>query len=161
MEHLKDSPLRNKKVLVVDDEPDILESIVELLPMCEIVTVSTFSEAWELLGTHYYDFVILDIMGVDGYRLLNLAKERNLTAIMLTAHALSPEDVKKSYEKGAALYIPKEEMVNIDTYLMDVLEAKEQKKSTWWRWLNRFDSFFQRKFETKWDAFDKNYFDQL
>jgi hypothetical protein len=60
-------------------------------------------------------------LGVDGYRLLNLAKERNLTAVMLTAHALSPENVKKSYEGAASSYIPKEELVNIDIYLMDVL----------------------------------------
>jgi CheY-like chemotaxis protein len=158
MDNDKENILKGKTILAVDDEQDVLETVKDLLPMCKITTASTHEEAWELIGTNYYDFVILDIMGVDGYRLLSLANERGLTAVMLTAHALSPENLKKSYDQGAALYIPKDELINIQQYLVDVLEAKEAKKSTWWRWRQRFEAFFGARFDVDWNEFDKKYF---
>lgn len=70
---------------------------------------------------------------------------------MLTAHALSPEEIIKSYKEGAASYIPKEEMRNIVKYLDDILEAKEQGKHFWWRWADRFaNNFCIRKFGKDW-----------
>ena len=44
--------LSGKRVLVVDDEPDILSVLEELLDMCEVVKASTFDEAKNLLKTH-------------------------------------------------------------------------------------------------------------
>jgi hypothetical protein len=76
---------------------------------------------------------ILDIMGVDGYTLLEIATHRKVTAVMLTAHALSPENVGKSYKEGAASYLPKEEMANIASFLNDVLDAIEKGKNPWIR----------------------------
>ena len=60
--------LDGKKVLVVDDEPDILESLEELLDMCEVVTAFTFEQAKQLLESQDFHIAILDIMGIDGYR---------------------------------------------------------------------------------------------
>ena len=37
--------LRGKRVLVVDDEKDVLEFLVEILDMCKIDKASTFEEA--------------------------------------------------------------------------------------------------------------------
>ena len=59
--------LDGKRVLAVDDEQDILDTLVDLLPMCELVTAPSFEEARELLKSQQFDLVILDIMGVDGY----------------------------------------------------------------------------------------------
>ena len=146
--------LNNKRILIVDDEPDILETLVELLPMCDVVKASRFDEAKEILETLYFDMAILDIMGVEGYKLLEIANERDVIAVMLTAHALSPEDTVKSYKEGAASYVPKEEMANITTYLSDILEAKEAGKSFWWRWLDRFAAYYDKKFGPDWR--DKN-----
>ena len=127
------SLLDNKKILIVDDEPDVLESLLELLSMCEVVKASTFEDAKELLESQDFDMAILDIMGVDGYGLLEIAKDRNVIAVMLTAHALSPDNVTRSYEEGAASYVPKDEMANITTFLNDILEAKEKGKGFWCR----------------------------
>jgi DNA-binding NtrC family response regulator len=142
--------LEGKKVLIVDDEPDILETLKELLPMCDVTGAGSFKKAKELLETQHFDMAILDIMGVNGYRLLKVAKNRDVIAVMFTAHALSPKNVFKSYKEGAASYIPKEEMANITTFLNDVLEAKEKGKDTWWRWLERFGSFFTERFGSDW-----------
>ena len=155
------SLLDYKRILVVDDEPDILSILEELLPMCEVVTAATFEEGKELLETQYFDIAILDIMGVYGYKLLEIAKRRNVIAVMLTAHALSPEDTVKSYKEGAASYVPKEKVSEITTYLNDVLEAAEQGKSTWSRWLNRFAAYFDRKFGPQWKKTDEEFWESL
>ena len=157
----KESLLVGKRILVVDDEPDVLETLGELLSMCRVTKASTFEEAWELLGSQYFDIAILDIMGVDGYRLLDLAKQRNIVAVMLTAHALSPEHIKKSYEEGAASYIPKDEMTNITVFLVDIFEAKEQGKHPWWRWFDRLGSNLVKKFGTDWQTKDRDFWDKF
>ena len=50
--------LKGKRILIVDDEPDVLESLEELLSMCEIVKASRFDEAKELLESVYFDMAI-------------------------------------------------------------------------------------------------------
>ena len=77
------------RILIVDDEPDILESLEELLPMCELVKAHNFEEAKKHFETDHFDLCILDIMGVDGYRLLEIANEKDIIAVMLTGHSLS------------------------------------------------------------------------
>ena len=156
-----ESLLEGKRILVVDDEPDVLETLGELLSMCRVTKASTFEEAWDLLGSQYFDMAILDIMGVDGYRLLDLAKQRNIITVMLTAHALTPDDIKKSYREGAASYIPKDEMTNITVFLTDILEAKEQGKHPWWRWLDRLGSNLVKKFGTDWQSKDRDFWDKF
>jgi DNA-binding response OmpR family regulator len=90
------SLLNDKKVLIVDDEPDVLEVLEEMLDMCKVTKAATFDEAKTLLEKSDFDLAILDIMGVDGYKLLNIAKHKKITAIMLTANALNPENLIKS-----------------------------------------------------------------
>lgn len=153
--------LEGKRVLVVDDEPDVLDTLADLLPMCKIVKASNFKTASEYLETEYFDLAILDIMGVEGYQLLEIANQKKVTAVMLTAHALSPENVVKSYKEGAASYLPKEEMVNIASFLNDVLEAQQQGKSTWLRWYDRMGGFFEKKFGAKWQEDEKEFWEKF
>jgi phytoene/squalene synthetase len=93
---------------------------------------------------------ILDIMGVDGYELLEIATEKGVIAVMLTARALSFDNIERSYEEGAGSYIPKEEMANITTFLTDILEAKAAGKHFWYRWPDRLHSFLERQFGPDW-----------
>ena len=151
--------LRGKRILVVDDEPDVPDVIEESLPMAEVVKIYNFADAKEMLETQYFDVAILDIMGVDGYRLLDIANENKVVAVMLTAHALTPEDTIKSYKEGAASFIPKEEMVNIANFLNDVFEAKEKGKNLWWRWFDRFASLYDKRFGPDWQEKDGEFWD--
>jgi DNA-binding response OmpR family regulator len=154
--------LEHKRILIVDDEPDVLDTLESLLePHCDVVKAATFEQARDLLKVQYFDIAILDIMGVDGYRLLETAKRRNVITVMLTAHALSPEDTIRSYREGAAYYIPKEKMEEIDTYLEDVLEAAEKGKNPWSRWLSRFASYYDEKFGKKWRLQDKEFWERV
>lgn len=43
-----------KRILIVDDEPDILETLEDLLPMCDVVKACSFEEAKELLQTECF-----------------------------------------------------------------------------------------------------------
>jgi len=154
--------LDGKKILIVDDEPDVLETLEELLPMCDISTAATFDEAIKLLETENFDMAILDIMGVDGYRLLDIANQQKTTAVMLTAHALTPENIVKSYKEGAAYFVPKEEMHRITTFLNDILKAKQKGKSTWLNWLEMLtDAYWEKKFGPDWKKSDKEFWDKF
>jgi DNA-binding NtrC family response regulator len=153
--------LRGKRVLAVDDEPDVLRTLEELLHMCTVVKASTFDEAKELLENKYFDIVILDIMGVDGYRLLDIAKERGMVAVMLTAHALSSENIIKSYKEGAASFLPKEKMTEIPALLNELLELLEKGKSPWLRWLDRWVSYYDEKFGPDWKNKDKEFWEDF
>ena len=147
---MEDYPLlQGKRVLLVDDEADVLESLEELLSMCEICKADNFEAARDYLQTQYFDLAVLDIMGVKGFELLDIAVDRNVTAVMLTAHAMQPENLVKSYTEGAASFLPKEEMVSIASFLNDILEAKEQGQNPWNRWFKRLASFFEDKYGTQ------------
>ena len=91
-----ESPLKNKLILVVDDEPDILEIVEEELDGCILHKATDYDTALQYLLSYTYDAVILDIMGVNGFELLKRAVSRGFPAVMLTAHALTPEALKKS-----------------------------------------------------------------
>lgn len=157
----KENRIHGKRILIVDDEPDILKTLEELLPDCDITTATTFEEGKTYIENQEFDLAILDIMGVDGYRLLEIAGERGIIPVMLTAHALSPEDTIRSFKGGAASYVPKEEISNISVFLDDILEAKEKGKSFWWRWLNRLGPFYDRRFGPDWQEGNEEFWKKL
>ncbi len=158
---MSNTTLDKKRVLIVDDEPDVLDSLEELLNMCTTVRAQNFEEANHFLETQKFDIAILDIMGVDGYQLLETATKKNVVTVMLTAHALSPDNIKKSYLGGACSYIPKEEMINIETFLIDVLKARKEGKNPWTSWYKRLDTYFEQKFGPEWDKDDKKFWEKM
>jgi DNA-binding NtrC family response regulator len=150
--------LRGKKILVVDDEPDILEILEDLLRMCKVVKASNFEDAKELLETQRFDLAVLDIMGVDGYGLLKIANERKVPAVMLTAHAFNPPNLVRSIREGAAFYIPKEEIERIADLLNEVLVARATGKDPWSTWQDRFpSSYFEKRWGAAWRDADKEF----
>ena len=118
--------LEGKKILVVDDEPDVVETLGDFLSKCTLREAYNFEDARDLLERGTFDMAILDIMGVDGYKLLEIANDRNVLAVMLTANALSVGHTVRSFKKGAAYYVPKEEMAHIDDFLNDILVARKK-----------------------------------
>ena len=141
--------LEGKRVLVVDDEPDILSSIEALLDDCVLDQAGTYESAKDLLETHRYDAAILDIMGVQGYDLLDLSNEKDIPTLMLTAHALSADNLVKSLKRGARAYVPKDKIVEIRTFLRDILE-ETPKRGRLGRWFARLEPFFEEKFGEYW-----------
>ena len=153
--------LKGKKVLIVDDEKDILDQLIELLDMCRIDTASSFDEGKMLLESQVYDIAVLDIMGVKGFELLEIANRHKIPALMLTAHALSEESLKRSAEDGASYYAPKDEIGKIDLFIADVLEAREKNKSPWVKWFERLGSFYDKRFHgTNWREQERKFWQE-
>lgn len=141
--------LDGKKLLIIDNEPDVLETLEDLLPMCKIDIAADFATGEELLAQNQYDMAILDIMGVDGYELLDLANKMNVPALMLTANALSPDNFEKSVSKGAKAYIPKEEISEIAVFLIDLLEVQAGNGDPR-KWFERLKGFYDKQFGNSW-----------
>lgn len=138
--------IAGKKVLIVDDEKEVLEMLLELLDVCKVDAAQSFDEAKQMLEKNTYDVAILDIMGVRGFDLLEIAKNQEIPALMLTAHALTEENLKKSAEEGAAYYAPKDEMSKIGLFVADVIEAQSKKKNAWVKWFERLGNFYDKRF---------------
>lgn len=153
--------LLGKRLLIVDDEPDILQTLIELLGMCKIDTAGSFEEGKKLLETVEYDVAILDIMGVRGIKLLEIARERGIPAVMLTAHALTQESLKESAELGAAYFAPKDLMSDIEAFVADVLDAQQQKRNPWVKWFERLGGYYDRRFVgTEWREKEKEFWEK-
>jgi CheY-like chemotaxis protein len=150
---MADSILNGKCILAVDDEPDVLaileDEILGAAPKCKFEKATTYEDAIKKLKSQTYDVAILDIMGVRGFDLLELAVNRNFRVAMLTAHALSPEALKRSFEMKARAYLPKEKLGEVVPFLEDVL--KYEYLPGWRRVLEKLKGFFDSKFESDWE----------
>jgi len=153
--------LKGKKVLAVDDEPDILDTLEEFLFECEFETASTFESAKELLENNVYDVAILDIMGVRGFDLLKIAKKKKIPALMLTAHGLNPDNLVGSIKLGAKSYIPKDRITEIKIYLKEILLAREKGIEKSGNWFARLGSYFDDRFGTGWKNKDKKFWEEF
>lgn len=138
--------IAGKWVLIVEDEKDVIDVLTELLEACRLDAATSFEQGKRLLNDNDYDLVILDIMGVQGFDLLKIAKERHVPALMLTAHGLSEENLNRAVREGALYYAPKDEMKNIATFVADVIESIDKKKSPWLRVLERLGGYYDHKF---------------
>ena len=153
--------IERKRLLIVDDEQDVLDTLVELLDICRLDTAQSFKEGKRLIEENDYDVAILDIMGVDGFKLLEIANQRSIPALMLTAHALSEKNLKRSAEAGASYYAPKDEINRIDLFVADIIEAREKKKNVWAKWFERLSGFYDSRFTgPNWREKDKEFWEK-
>jgi len=153
--------IKGRRVLIVDDEQDVLDTVSELLEICRIDTALSFDAAKGLLEENTYDVVILDIMGVNGYDLLEITKQKGIPTLMLTAHAFSNEALKKSAEMQASYFVPKEKMAQIDVFVADVIETVEKGKNPWVRCFERLGRFYDQRFGgTDWREKEKKFWEK-
>ena len=76
-----------------------------------------YNTGYQHLFSYTYDIVILDIMGVDGFELLKHSVSRQFPTVMLTAHVVTPEALKKSIKLGSVFFLPKEQMSELRAFL--------------------------------------------
>jgi len=100
------------KILVVDDEPDLLEQLRETLTIqkYDVDTADDGESALDKLFDNLYDLIILDIMlpKVDGLVILREIRKANIETpvLMLTAKG-TVEDKIKGLDYGADDYLAK------------------------------------------------------
>lgn len=159
---MSQSILNNKRILAVDDEVDVLETLDDLLdgyPGLILDKASDYETGYHLLRSWTYDAVILDIMGVRGYDLLNAAVHLGFPTVMLTAHAFSADNLKRSITMGAMAYIPKESMSDIPEFLEDVITLGHS--SSLQKMFQRLGGLFNKRFGSKWMESEKTFWDQV
>lgn len=102
------------KILIVDDEPNILLSLEFLMKKngYEVFIARDGSEALDILNKETPEIVLLDIMmpKVDGYEVCEYIKShpvmKESRVIFLSAKS-KESDIAKGYEAGADLYMTK------------------------------------------------------
>ncbi len=103
-----------KKILLIEDNKDILENTAEILELANytVLTAPNGKEGVDQALKHMPDLIVCDIMMpvLDGYGVLHLLqkhdKTRNIPFIFLTAKA-EMSDIRKGMESGADDYIIK------------------------------------------------------
>jgi len=125
--------MNKEKILVVDDEQDLLDFVKLRLEAHNytVVTASDGVEALEIFKKEKPDLVLLDILmpKLDGFQVCQALKNDPLTAdipvIMLTAKD-RVEDIKKAKHIGANGYLIKP--FDAATLLFDIKEQLEKVK---------------------------------
>ncbi len=103
---------RDSRILVVDDEPGVLESLEILLSSegYKVDVANSGQEALEKLKSQDYHLIITDVRmeGLDGIEVLKGVKGKNINipVIIISAYA-SPESALKAMKEGAYDYLPK------------------------------------------------------
>ncbi|TAK44816.1 MAG: response regulator [Betaproteobacteria bacterium] len=103
-----------KKVLIVDDEPNIVTALEYLLAQSgyQVKVAQNGEEGLELVGSFAPDLVLLDVMmpRVNGYEVCRRIRERpewqHVKIVMLSARGREVE-VSKGLSLGADLYVVK------------------------------------------------------
>jgi len=103
-----------KKIMVVDDEPNIVDVITTRLKAndYQVVAACDGLEALELVKKERPDLVILDLMlpKLDGYQVCNQLKSdeelKDIPVIMLTSLGKANE-IREGLDKGADAYVAK------------------------------------------------------
>jgi len=155
------SYIKGKRILAVDDEQDILDTITDILDEAHVDRAVDHETDSRNRKEQRYDLAILDIMGVDGLKLLEETVERGVPTIMLTAHAINPETLMESIRKGAISYLPKETLAELDELLNSLLEAHERGEPPWKLLFDRLGGYFDKRFGPDWQARDREFWSEF
>ena len=156
-----ESFLKGKYILAVDDEKDILETITDILNESVIDWAWEYQNASKKIKAVKYDLVILDIMGVNGLQLLEESVDRGIPTVMLTAHALNPETLIESMQKGAISYLPKEKLSELDDLLNAILGAFNRNEPTWQLLIENLWNYFNDRWGPGWQERDREFWSKF
>jgi DNA-binding response OmpR family regulator len=155
------SYIKGKHILAVDDEEDILDTIEEILEEAHVDRAVSYEAASLKIREKRYDLAILDIMGVNGLKLLEEAVGRGIPTVMLTAHAINPETLLESIRKGAISYLPKETLAELDLLLNQLLGAYEKGEAPWKLLFEKLGDYFDKRFGPEWKAKDREFWSEF
>lgn len=100
------------EILVVDDQPDVVEVIQRGLELSGhgVDSAATGEDGLELASSRSYDVIILDVMlpGMDGFEVARKLRDRGVTTPILMLTSRDEEtDVVQGLSEGADAYLPK------------------------------------------------------
>ena len=157
----QESLLKNLRILAVDDEQDVLETIEDILDEALVDGARDYAGASAKIKKNQYDLAILDIMGVDGLTLLEETVAHNIPTIMLTAHAINPETLMASIRKGAISYLPKETLADLDRLVEALLAAHHRGEPPWKLLFEKLGSYFDERFGQGWQDKERQFWSEF
>ncbi len=124
-----------KQILVVEDNQDLRELIIQMLVFedYDILTAKDGEEALELISSHRFDLILLDIMlprisGMEVLTKIRSAKDsqvKNLPVVMVTAKSLI-DDIDAALLAGATSYLVKPFRAEaLKTKIQNIFEGQE------------------------------------
>jgi YesN/AraC family two-component response regulator len=130
--------LQSKKILIVDDEPDLREMLEFEFEMsgADVTTAPNGREAFKLIQNSQFDVVISDIRmpGGDGVELIQSISEANMDLPLVFISGFADIQVDEAYQLGASGYFPKpfilQDIVN------KVVSLTESPQSRWSKEVN-------------------------
>ena len=144
--------LRDKLILAVHEEKDVLEIIEEEISFevenATLHCATSFEIARQYLLSYTYDLALLDIVGVQGFDLLEIAARTSVPTVVLTAHAFTPDALSKSIELGARAFLPLEKLGSLVPFLEDVLKLNYQ--TAWKKPFDLIGALFDRRYGADW-----------
>ena len=90
--------LDGKRILIVDDEPDVLEALQELLSTCHVETAASFEEAKEELKIMDQDF--LAFRNAETQEINVIRKEKKDFKLLRAEKELMPEEAVEELKKS-------------------------------------------------------------
>ena len=121
--------MKNKSILIVDDDTGITETLEDILKTFNIhtLTANSGSQAIELFKEHNIDLILMDIKmpGMNGVEVLKQIKaiRPEIPVIMMTAYTMH-DLVAESLREGAFLVLNKPFKIK---YLLKIIEKASQK----------------------------------
>ena len=117
-------------VLIVDDDGIQQESLSEYLPLndFDVTLANSAEQAFELLGQHSFDLIIMDILlpEMDGWQAIrhirNHLKQTEIPILVLTAYAMKTHK-EQSLQAGATAYLAKPASLRTIVHTMHQLLA--------------------------------------
>ena len=142
--------LKGKKILAVDDEEDILNTLVEALEEAHVDRAADYQTALKLIEREQLRPGHPGHHGGIRSQAVEKTVEKSIPTVMLTAHALSAETLLASIRKGAIFYLPKEKLAEIDTDPEPTARIHGIWPTTWNLLFDKLGDFFDEKFGPDW-----------
>lgn len=116
------------KILIVDDEPDIVDSIKAILEMesYEVTGVNCGSDCLEKLKEESFDLVLMDFFmpEMDGRMVIEKIRENpdlnDTKIVFLTSATFKKKGMEVIKEMNVSDYIPKMDLVDTDNFVSKI-----------------------------------------
>ena len=121
-----------KKILLIDDEVALLETLAEALEITgyEVTIAMNGQDGIEKFEAGNFDLVITDMFmsKLNGLRLLEVIRksEKNVPVILMTGHALSKDEISYFPQKPDAYIIKPFTVASMNKLITELFENKKQ-----------------------------------